>query len=41
MAAAGPVLASANAFTTVAYYLIGGFGWVVPGMLLISWMSRS
>jgi hypothetical protein len=40
MAIAQPVLASANHVVEAIYYVVAGIGWVLPAMLLITWMSR-
>jgi hypothetical protein len=40
MAIAAPLLASANGVVAGLYYVIAGFGWVLPAMPLIKWMSR-
>jgi hypothetical protein len=40
MAIAAPLLTSANAVVAGLYYVIAGFGWVLPAMPLIKWMSR-
>jgi len=29
-----------NAFTSIAYYVIAGMGWVLPAMPIVTWMSR-
>jgi hypothetical protein len=29
-----------NAILSILYYAIAGIGWVLPAMLIISWMSR-
>jgi hypothetical protein len=29
-----------NPFLAAAYYVIAGFGWVLPAMPLVSWMLR-
>jgi hypothetical protein len=41
MAIAQPLLASANGLVAALYYVIAGFGWVLPAMPLITWMSRA
>jgi hypothetical protein len=30
----------ANGLVEVAYYVVAGLGWVLPGMLLVRWMIR-
>jgi hypothetical protein len=30
----------ANGFVEVIYYVVAGLGWVLPGMLLVRWMSK-
>jgi hypothetical protein len=34
-----PVI-KANGLVEVIYYVLAGLGWVLPGMLLVKWMSR-
>jgi hypothetical protein len=29
-----------NGLIEVAYYVVAGLGWVLPGMLLVRWMIR-
>ena len=33
-------LAGANQLAAGLYYAVAGLGWVIPAMLLVSWMSR-
>jgi hypothetical protein len=40
MALAQSVLASANAWLALLYYVAAGLGWVLPAMPLIRWMQR-
>jgi len=40
MAFAQFALTSANGFVVGAFYVIAGFGWVLPAMPLIAWMVR-
>ncbi len=40
MAFAQFALASANGLVAAAFYVIAGFGWVLPAMPLIAWMVR-
>ena len=40
MALAQAPLIHDNEFTSVAYYVIAGLGWVLPAMPIVSWMSR-
>lgn len=40
MSLAVPLLAKASWWAQLAYFVIGGFLWIVPAMLLIRWMSR-
>ena len=40
MALAQSVLTDINGLVAVIYYFVAGFGWVLPAMPLISWMSR-
>jgi hypothetical protein len=40
MALAQSVLTDINGFVAVIYYVVAGFGWVLPAMLLIKWMAR-
>jgi len=35
-----PVI-KANGLVEVIYYVLAGLGWVLPGMLLVKWMSRA
>ena len=35
-----PVI-KANGLLEVIYYVLAGLGWVLPGMLLVKWMSRA
>jgi hypothetical protein len=40
MALAQSPAIKANGFVEVIYYVVAGLGWVVPGMLLVRWMSK-
>ncbi len=40
MALAQIVLRSTSGLVATIYYLVAGLGWVLPAMLLISWMAR-
>lgn len=40
MALAQPILAGANAWTSLAFYVIAGLAWVLPVLPLIAWMER-
>jgi hypothetical protein len=40
MAIAQVALTTANHLVAGIYYLAAGLGWVLPAMLLVSWMSR-
>jgi hypothetical protein len=40
MAAAQFPVIRANGLVEVAYYVVAGLGWVLPGMLLVRWMIR-
>jgi hypothetical protein len=40
MGLAQVVLVRSNPWLDFAYYVIAGFGWVLPAMPLVSWMSR-
>ena len=40
MALAQSVLTDINGFVAAIYYVVAGFGWVLPAMPLISWMAR-
>ncbi len=40
MALAQSVLTNINGLVAVIYYVVAGLGWVLPGMLLIKWMTR-
>jgi hypothetical protein len=40
MAFAQVLAVSGNRITEIVYYVVAGFGWVLPAMPLISWMSR-
>ena len=40
MALAQAPAIKANGFVEVIYYVVAGLGWVLPGMLLVRWMSR-
>ena len=35
-----PVI-KANGLLEVIYYVLAGLGWVLPGVLLVKWMSRA
>jgi hypothetical protein len=40
MALAQSPAVKANGLLEVIYYVVAGIGWVLPGMLLVRWMSR-
>jgi hypothetical protein len=40
MVLAQSVLTNINGFVAALYYVFAGFGWVLPAMPLIAWMSR-
>ncbi|HMK80467.1 MAG TPA: DUF2842 domain-containing protein [Xanthobacteraceae bacterium] len=40
MAFAQFALRAANGYVEAAFYVIAGFGWVLPAMPLIAWMVR-
>jgi hypothetical protein len=40
MALAQSPAIKANGLVEVIYYVVAGIGWVLPGMLLVRWMSR-
>jgi hypothetical protein len=40
MALAQSAAVKANGLIEVLYYVVAGLGWVLPGMLLVRWMSR-
>ena len=40
MALAQAPAIKANGFVEVIYYVVAGLGWVLPGMLLVRWMSK-
>ena len=40
MALAQSVLTNINGFVAAIYYVVAGLGWVLPAMLLVSWMAR-
>jgi len=40
MALAQAPAIKANGLVEVIYYVVAGLGWVLPGMLLVRWMSR-
>jgi hypothetical protein len=40
MALAQAPLIHDNALASIAYYVIAGFGWVLPAMPIVTWMSR-
>jgi hypothetical protein len=40
MALAQSPAIKANGFVEVIYYVVAGLGWVLPGMLLVRWMSK-
>jgi hypothetical protein len=40
MAAAYAVFRIENPILAAAYYVIAGFGWVLPAMPLVTWMLR-
>jgi hypothetical protein len=41
MALAQLPIIKANGLVEVIYYVLAGLGWVLPGMLLVKWMSRA
>jgi len=41
MALAQSVLTDINGLVAVIYYVVAGFGWVLPAMLLVKWMAAS
>jgi hypothetical protein len=40
MALAQSVLTDISGLVATAYYVVAGFGWVLPAMLLVKWMTR-
>jgi hypothetical protein len=40
MALAQSVLTDINGLVAAIYYVVAGFGWILPAMPLISWMTR-
>jgi Protein of unknown function (DUF2842) len=40
MALAQTPAIKANGLVEVIYYVVAGVGWVLPGMVLVRWMSR-
>jgi hypothetical protein len=40
MALAQSPAVKANGLIEVFYYVVAGLGWVLPGMLLVRWMSQ-
>jgi hypothetical protein len=40
MTLAQSVLTDINGLVAVIFYVVAGFGWVLPAMLLIKWMAR-
>ena len=40
LALAQSALTDVNSWVAALYYVVAGLGWVLPGMLLIRWMSR-
>ena len=40
MALAQSPVVKANGLVEVIYYVVAGLGWVLPGMLLVRWMSK-
>jgi hypothetical protein len=40
MALAQAPAIKANGLVEVIYYVVAGIGWVLPGMLLVRWMSK-
>ena len=40
MALAQSVLTYINGLVAAIYYVVAGLGWVLPAMLLVSWMAR-
>jgi len=41
MAFAQVALASTSGIIATVYYVVAGLGWVLPGLPLVTWMSRS
>ena len=41
MALAQSPIIKANGLVEVIYYVLAGLGWVLPGILLVKWMSRA
>ena len=41
MALAQSALTDINGFVAAIFYVVAGLGWVLPAMLLISWMAKS
>jgi Protein of unknown function (DUF2842) len=41
MAMAQSVLDRVGTLGQIAYYVVAGFGWVLPALPLVSWMSRA
>lgn len=41
MAIAQFAFSAANTLAATLYYVVVGFGWVPPAMLLVRWMQRS
>ena len=40
MALAQAPAIKSNGLVEVIYYVVAGIGWVLPGMLLVRWMSK-
>jgi hypothetical protein len=40
MTLAQSALTDINGFVATIYYVVAGFGWVLPAMLLVKWMGR-
>jgi len=40
MALAQSVLTDINGFVAAIFYVVAGFGWVAPAMLLVKWMTK-
>jgi Protein of unknown function (DUF2842) len=40
MALAQSALTNINGWIATIYYVVAGLGWVLPGMLLVKWMTR-
>ena len=40
MALAQSVLTDINGFVAAIFYMVAGFGWVLPAMPLVKWMAK-